>query len=891
MKRGGSDALGRYNEMRDFEVTDEPSGRVARTKSGRSYVIQKHAARRLHYDFRLENEGVLWSWAVPKGPSLAPGDRRLAVQTEDHPIDYRDFEGTIPEGQYGGGPVIVWDRGDWTPIGDPNEGMKKGRLDFELDGEKLHGRFMLVRTSRPDEKKASWLLMKRTDEYATTGPEANIVDAKPESILTGRTIEDVVAGVPAKPPKKKTAAKAKKTRAAKTKKKAAPKKSAPKKSARAARGEPLPELGSVAPELATLVKDVPNAGPWIYEIKYDGYRTLAWLDNGKVRMASRRGHDWTDKYRNIAAALSRVRAQTAIFDGEVAYVLEDGRTDFQKLQNTLGSSSPRDQARLVYFVFDLLFYDGVDLRDEPLEYRKDRLRTILAGEGPPLKMSDHVEDGGAFFREACKIGLEGIIGKRADRPYVSGRTKDWIKVKCEKRQELVVVGYTPPKGMRNGIGALLLGLREGKGLRYAGKVGTGFSNATLKDLASRLGKITVSDPPVTNPPRMREAKWVKPELVAQVRFTEWTSDGSLRHPSFEGLRFDKTPREVHREVEEEPPRVAAKRTKRSATTDDDATTLQAHLRAKRAKEEAKPRVHGIVISHPERVMDVETGLTKLDLARYMGEVCETMLPYVAKRPLMLLRCPGGTQTSVFRQSDRRQGKKSSCFVQKHSGQGLNKDNLGSMMVGDEEGLYVTSAKQLVLLAQNNAVEIHGWGATVPRWNRPDWIVFDLDPDEDLPFARVVDSAFELREALRTLRLESWVKTTGGKGLHVVVPIARRYDWDTVRRASQNVAVLMSRAAPDRYVANMSKKARVGKVFIDYLRNAEGATAVLPYSARARTGLTVALPVEWSDLRSIDPQEHTIVTVPKLIERRKKDPWADLLGARQTLPRELLEAHS
>ena len=891
MKRGSGDALGRYNEMRDFAQTDEPSGRVAHTKTGRSYVIQKHAARRLHYDFRLENDGVLWSWAVPKGPSLSPGDRRLAVQTEDHPIDYRDFEGTIPEGQYGGGPVIVWDRGEWTPIGDPDEGMRKGRLDFELDGEKLHGRFMLVRTSRRDEKKASWLLMKRTDEFATTGPEANVVDARPESILTGRTIEDVIAGVPAKPTKrarahanasgKRSGPEAKSARSSKPTKKRAP----------GTRGAKLPELGSVLPQLATLVKDVPAAGPWIYEIKYDGYRTLAWLDDGKVRMTSRRGLDWTHKYRNIASALSRVRAKNAIFDGEVAYVLEDGRTDFQKLQNTLGSESPKDQARLVYFIFDLLFYDGVDLRDEPLAYRKERLRTILAGEGPPLKMSDHVEDGRAFFREACKIGLEGIIGKRADRPYVSARTKDWIKVKCDKRQELVVVGYTPPKGMRNGIGALLVGLREGKDLRYAGKVGTGFSNATLKDLASRLGKITVSEPPVVNPPRMREAKWVKPELVAQVRFTEWTSDGSLRHPSFEGLRFDKAAREVHREVPQDPPRAAAQHANLPAATEDEATdeATAAHLRAKRLKEESKPRVHGIVISHPDRVMDVETGLTKLDLARYAGQICETMLPYVEKRPLMLLRCPGGTQTNVFRQSDRRRGKKSSCFVQKHSGQGLNKDNLGSTTVGDEEGLYVTNAKQLVLLAQNNTVEIHGWGSTVPRWDRPDWIVFDLDPDEDLPFARVVESAFEMRSALRTLGLESWVKTTGGKGLHVVVPIARRYDWEMVRRAAQNVAILMSRAAPDRYVANMSKKARVGKIFVDYLRNAEGATAVLPYSARARTGLTVAMPVEWDELRSIDPEQYTIVTVPKLIERRERDPWADLLGRKQTLPRELLEA--
>ncbi|MDF2693653.1 MAG: ATP-dependent ligase, partial [Labilithrix sp.] len=731
----------------------------------------------------------------------------------------------------------VWDRGTWKPIGDPDDGLKKGRLDFEIDGEKLHGRFILVRTGG-NAKKPSWLLMKRSDDWATNNPGPSIVDAEPSSVLSGRTIEDVRAGVPAPLPKRPRTKKASEATAKK----------------RAAR---LPPFGSIGPELATLVKSVPTAGPWLYEIKYDGYRALAWLDDGNVRIASRRGLDWTDKYRNVAAALARVRAKTAIFDGEIAYVLDDGRTDFQKLQNTLGSGAAKEQARLVYFIFDLLFYDGVDLREQPLEMRKDVLRTILAGEPPPLKLSDHVEDGTAFFREACKVGLEGVIGKRADRPYVSGRSRDWIKVKCAQRQELVIVGFTPPKGRRSGIGALLLGVREGKSLRYAGKVGTGFTVATLNDLAGRLGKIEIDEPPVTNPPRMREAHWVKPELVGQVRFSEWTTDGVLRHPSFEGLRLDKEPRDVQREVEQATPR---------------------------------PVVGAIKVTHPERVIDADTGLTKLDLVRYAGEVAETMLPFVANRPLMLLRCPGGTQANVFRQSDRRRGdKKSSCFVQKHAGQGLSEVELGSKVAGDEEVLFATTARQLVLLAQHNTVEIHGWGSTLPRWDRPDWIVFDLDPDEALPFDRVIDGAFELRDALRTLALQSWVKTTGGKGLHVVVPIARRYDWATVRAASQKIATVIAHAAPDRYVATMSKKARPGKIFIDYFRNGEGATAVLPYSTRARPGLPVAVPMQWKDLRSVDPDALTIQTVPKLLARRKVDPWADLLATKQTLPRELLVA--
>lgn len=828
-------SLERYNAMREFDRTSEPTGRPGRTDTGRSFVVQKHAARRLHYDFRLEHDGVLLSWAVPKGPSLAVGDRRLAVQTEDHPIDYRDFEGTIPEGQYGGGPVIVWDRGTWRPIGDPDAGMAKGHLDFELEGERLRGRFTLVRT-KGDEKKPSWLLIKRSDAFATTGSDESIVDREPTSILTGRTIEQVEAGVPALP-------------------------------ARDERVTDLPEFASIEPQLATLVKAVPSAGPWIYEIKYDGYRALAWLDDGKVRVASRRGLEWTRKVRGIAGALSRVRARTAIFDGEIAYVLPDGRTDFQSLQNALGGGGPEEEERLVYFVFDLLFYDGVDLRQEPLERRKDLLRTILAGEGPPLLMSGHLEDGAAFFREACKAGLEGIIGKRSDRPYVSGRTKDWIKVKCDRRQELVIVGYTPPKGSRHGLGALLLGVMEPGGLRYVGKVGTGFSDATLKDLSGRLAKMRVDEPPVTNPPRMRDVRWVTPDLVAQVRFSEWTGDGRLRHPSFEGLRLDKAPRDVHREREEPTPRTHAQKPRAHGDT----------------------RIDGVKISHPDRLLDVTSGLTKLDLARYAGAIAETMFPFVKKRPLMLFRCPEGTQDTVFRQSDRRQGKKTSCFVQKHSGQGINAANLGSSHAGDEEVLFVEQPRHIVLLAQQNAVELHGWGTTMPRWDRPDWIVFDLDPDEALPWSDVVDAAFEVREALRTLRLESWVKTTGGKGLHVVVPIARRYDWTTVKNAAHEIALLLTRAAPDRYVATMSKRARKGRIFIDYLRNGEGATAVLPYSPRARPGLPVALPMPWDELRGCHPGELTIQTVPRLVASRREDPWSTLLGTKQTLPRELLAA--
>lgn len=509
-RRDRQDALSRYNAMRDFRATDEPVGEVKHTRSAREFVVQKHDARALHYDLRLELDGVMRSWAVPKGPSLDPRDKRLAVEVEDHPLDYRSFEGTIPEGQYGGGPVIVWDRGTWRPEGDARTALERGHLDFSLEGEKLHGRFVLVRTAGRG-KRPNWLLIKRSDEHVA---QVDLTEERPESVLTRRTIEDVVAGVPSKT------------------------------------GAPMPDFGTVAPELATLVDRVPAEEGLLYEIKYDGYRTLGWLDGGKALLASRRGLDWTAKYPAIADALSHVRAKTAIFDGEVAYVLEDGRTSFQKLQNALGGASVQERSRLVYFVFDLLYLDGVDLREEPLRRRKDLLRTILAGEGPPLAMSDDVADGKAFFREACKLELEGIIGKRADAAYRSGRWKDWVKVKCHKRQELVIVGFTPPEGRREGIGALLLGVRDRRrgALRYAGKVGTGFSNATLADLARRLAPLETSAPELTGAPRIRTAHWVEPKLVAEVRFSEWTGDGALRHPSFLGLRADKRSEDVVREV-------------------------------------------------------------------------------------------------------------------------------------------------------------------------------------------------------------------------------------------------------------------------------------------------------------------------------------------------------
>ena len=635
------------------------------------------------------------------------------------------------------------------------------------------------------------------------------------------------------------------------------------------------------PQLATLVDDVPTQGDWVYEVKYDGYRAIATLDEGKVRIASRNGKDWTDHFALVAEALTHVRAKTAVFDGEIAYVMEDGRTDFQKLQNALSGSA--NAGRLVYFVFDLLHYDGVDLTDETLEVRKAKLRTILAGEGPPLKMGEHTRGSGKeLFAQACKMGLEGIIAKRADRPYRAGRGADWVKVKCQKRQEMVIVGSTAPKGARTGIGALLLGVREGKTYRYAGKVGTGFTRASLDDLTKRLAKLAVDEAPVTGAPRMRDARWVRPDLVCEVRFTEWTRDGSLRHPTFEGLREDKKPENVVREVES-----AVVPVEEKASPAPKARTKTRASSARRADDGDEVKVGNLVITHPERVVDKETGITKGDLARYAGVMAPLLLPFAKKRPLMLVRCTEAWDGAGFGSQGKRP-KRASCFVQKHSGRGLVA-NIGRGEVDGEEVLFVRSEEEIVSLAQLNSVELHGWGSRMPSYDKPDWIVFDLDPDVGLPFARVVEAALDLRDELAKMGLVTFVKTTGGKGLHVVVPLTPKDDWDVVSGFATAVAEGMVKREPKKFVATMTKAARTGKIFVDHFRNGRGATAILPYSPRARTGATVALPVTWKELPAIDPQAFTVLTVPALLAKRRVDPWAGLLTTKQTLPRELAAA--
>jgi bifunctional non-homologous end joining protein LigD len=810
--------LMKYRQKRDFSRTAEPRG-ARQKRTGNSFVVQKHAARALHYDFRLELDGVLLSWAVPKGPSLDPKVKRLAMQVEDHPVEYGGFEGTIPSGEYGAGSVIVWDRGTWEPEGDPHEGLEKGRLTFRLDGEKLHGSFHLVRTSSPSAKRASWILFKASDADARSGSDADIVGARPESVLSGRAVEDVGAGRGAS--KKRSAARAS------TKKKTSKK-------------SKMPDF--IEPELATLVDAAPEGDGYLHEIKLDGYRILARIAGGRITLASRRGNDWSSRLPSIVRALEALPIDDSILDGEVVVFKESGVSDFQRLQNSMEAG--KDSA-CVYVVFDAPFLMGADLRDTPLIERKRALSARLTkkalGKGP-IRLSEHViGDGAKFFAEGCKLGLEGIISKRVDAPYVSRRDKSWLKVKCTSEQEFVIGAFTDPAGARGHFGALLLGLYEKDGLRYVGKVGTGFSAKSLSELSKRLHKLERRDSPFTVPLRGAEARgvhYVRPELVAQVKFAERTQDGILRHASFLGLRADKPAKDVHAE---------------HATSVEELPS-------------------DVKLTHPDRVLYAEQGITKKEIALYYAKIERWMLPHVAGRPLTLVRCPEGV------------GKE--CFFQKHPSRGMPKA-IGTVPIrekkGNQEYLVVHDAAGLVGLVQLGALEIHTWGSREEDVEKPDQLVFDFDPDEGLAWDRMIDAVKELCSALKGIGLTGFLKTTGGKGLHVVVPVEPELDWDRAKRFSKSVVDEMAKRRPSRYLTTMTKDKRKGRIFLDYLRNGRGATAVAAYSTRARAGAPVSTPITMDELESgVRPESFDLRSVPERLATLKADPWKDFDDARTSL---------
>ena len=816
--------LDEYQGKRDFSRTPEPPGSRKRP-GGRMFTVQKHAARRLHYDLRLELDGVLKSWAVPKGPSLDPEEPRLAIEVEDHPIEYADFEGTIPRGEYGGGSVLVWDRGAWAPRGDPRRDLRAGKLRFRLTGDKLFGEWLLVRTSRGD--KPQWLLRKLPDHAARPGAGDAILHERPESALSGLRIEALARGErrtwrPGQPP----------TRADEL-----------SSLAGAARAS-LP--GFVPPQLASLVDAPPAGDEWLHELKLDGYRIQCRIERGAVTFRSRRGHDWTSRLPRLAAEAGRLPVDSALVDGELVALRADGTADFQALQNAFGSEGA--SAPLYYYVFDLLFLDGFDLRGAALVERKRLAQRALSPaptDGARLRISDHVIGrGDEFFAQACKLEAEGVVSKLSAARYRSGRSRTWVKVKCVTRQEFVVVGHTRPRGSRQGFGALLLGYHDAGGrLVFAGRVGTGFDQATLAALSRRLRALARPTPPLevdARHVRREEATWAEPELVAEVRFSGWTREGLIRHASFEGLREDKAPHDVVRERPQPTPPPLS--------------------------DAAGGRAQRVPLTHPDRIYFPEAGLTKRDLVRHYERVGELMLPHVARRPLTLLRCPEGVGGE--------------CFYQKHFAEGVP-PVLASVLVRERDGslaTYVTvdSVAGLIALAQLGCLEIHPWGSRADDLQHPDRLIFDLDPAPDVAWERVVDASRSLRGVLRALGLESFVRLTGGKGLHVVVPVAPELDWPQAKAFTRAVARLVAERDPGLYTMNPLKERRAGRIYLDILRNAFGATAIASYSTRAHPRATVAAPIDWEELDPRERGEYTVATLCDRLARRPDDPWAPLL---------------
>ena len=827
-------ALETYRKKRNFAATPEPEGGAA-SQGGNSFVIQKHGATRLHYDLRLELDGVLKSWAVTKGPSLIAGEKRLAVHVEDHPMEYGGFEGTIPKGEYGGGTVIVWDRGTWTPEGDAHRGYSKGHLELTLDGEKLQGGWHLVKMQgRPGEKRENWLLIKKDDAFARAEGESDILEESPDSVTTGRSIADVEDEKPGWPSKSGPIKKPKSKKPVEKPLPAVEVKAVPDPAKiKGAKKAAMP--GFVEPALASLVAHGPSGERWLHEIKFDGYRLQARIEAGRVKLLTRSGLDWTKKFgKELVSALQDLPCGTAILDGEVVVETDGGASAFSALQADL-SAGRTD--RFVYYAFDLLHLDGYDLRAVPLIERKNLLELLIPATGL-VRFSSHFDESGAMIlRHACRLSLEGIVSKLRDAPYRSGRGKSWVKSKCSARQEFVIGGYVPSTVSRKAIGSLVLGVYQDDTLHHVGRVGTGFTSAVAEDLFHRLDRIRAPINPFESRLTAEESrlvKYVRPELVAEVEFRAWTVDGHLRHASFRGLREDKTATEIVREI------------------------------PKSSTEEPKPPARTVKLTHPDRLYWPDDGVTKEGLADYYAEVWPKIAPYIVGRPLSLLRCPTGINGEQF--------------FQKHAWKGLNPNIIQVVDPSDPSGepmISVNDLDGLLGLVQSAVLEIHPWGSTVMDWERPDMIVMDLDPGEDVTWQAVVDAAEEVRQRLRASGLAAFVKTSGGKGLHVVAPLKPTVAWPAIKNFTKGFADVMAADSPDQYVSTITKTKRRGKILIDYLRNQRGATAVAAYSTRARPGAAVSAPIEWNELHAgIGPASFTVENLPNRLGIMKKDPWSD-----------------
>ncbi|HEX3429818.1 MAG TPA: DNA ligase D [Rhizomicrobium sp.] len=846
--------LARYRAKRDFSKTAEPSGDQKVTSSGRlRFVVQKHAATRLHYDLRLELDGVFKSWAVTKGPSLDPHDRRLAVEVEDHPLDYGDFEGTIPKGQYGGGTVMLWDRGYWAPEGQasPETMLKKGDLKFVVAGEKMQGGWVLVRMKRGDEKRNNWLLIKHRDGYERDG-NGDALLKQDRSVASGRTMDQIAAG---KGPGPKSFMRASR-RAAKANdvwQSNRPPREMPERAASPpVKAKPLPRRRAarlpqfVEPQLCSVCERAPSGAQWAHEVKFDGYRMQLRVENGAAAMRTRKGLDWTEKFKAIARAAAKL--PDCIMDGEVVALDKNGVPDFGALQAALSEGKSE---RLIYFVFDLLFLEGEDLRNLPLEERKSRLEALIGDKahGQIRYTEDFRAPGQQVLDSACKMGLEGIISKRLGDPYKSQRAGQWMKTKCRGGQEVVIGGWTDTNGK---FRSLLAGVYRGKNLIPVGRVGTGFAREKLEPLMKRLTALASKENPFrgANAPRARsDIHFVKPELVAEIEFAGWTSDGQVRQASYKGLRLDKPASEVKAERAEKPAKVSLSEPLRPVAT-----------RAKSAAAASSTAVMGVAISNPDKPLWVDDGhgepITKLQLARYLESIGDWILLHIKGRPCSIIRAPDGIQGEHF--------------FQRHAMKGLSHLLNAVTVWGDRKPyLQIDRIEGLAAVAQLGGVELHPWNCAPGYPELPGRLVFDLDPAPDVPFAAVVEAAREMKSRLEKLALVAFCKTTGGKGLHVVTPLKRggrnEPDWPQAKAFARDLCAQMAADSPDRYLLNMAKNKRGGRIFLDYLRNDRMATAVAPLSPRVRIGAPVSMPLAWNAVKAgLDPTRYTMRTATNLI---------------------------
>lgn len=805
--------LSEYKEKRNFTKTLEPEGKSDQEEECLRFVIQHHMARRDHYDFRLEWAGVLLSWAVPKGPSNNTLDKRLAVQVEDHPLEYRNFEGIIPKGEYGGGTVMLWDEGIWEPYKNVEEGLKKGELKFTLKGKRLVGKWALIRLKpKEGETKDNWLLLKEKDEYSK---ESNDLLGYDTSIRTGRTMEEIEKGEKVKFTK-----------------------------------NPFEQTNV---QLAKLVKEIPEDENWIYELKYDGYRIIAYIEGNQVRLLTRNGNDYHNRFYHVARALVEwAKGRAMVLDGEMVITDETGKTDFQALQNYLKNAKSQS---LTYIIFDLLALDGEDLREKDIIERKDILLNLMKDAPKNLFYSRYIKGKGKeSFAAANETGMEGIVGKKIGSIYSGTRNGDWIKLKCDKRQEFVIGGFTLTDKRVSGVSALLLGVFEGDKLIYAGRAGTGISEGEMKRLENEFKDIKRMDSPFHVPPKSKPGEvitWLEPSLVAEIKFAEWTKENQLRQASYKGLRKDKEPTEITREIQQ--PLASVSRVEETMESN-----TANHL-----------IFEGIKISNPDKVIYDDSGLTKLDVVKYYEKVSKRMLPYMKQRILTTVRCPKGISQN--------------CFYKKHPGADSKRIITVPVTNGDgevEEYFYVEDTKGILYEVQMGTVEFHTWGSSYNTLEKPDMMVFDLDPDEGMELDRVRQGVYDVKSILSELSLHSYLKTSGGKGYHVVVPLKPSVSWDTFHDFARKVAKVMEKKWPDRYTSNVRKANRKGKIFIDWIRNGRGATSVAPYSLRARKGAKVSMPISWEELETIAPDG--IDMQEALLRINADDPWKNFFHDNQML---------